>query len=349
MNVYLDDLAVNHLLYPFTQTRSIVDARIGILTIREKWEKYFGRAIHTTDPRFMLNTIEPPYPGSVVIRGNRIPKAGLQKGVTDVDTINAHSLLIEHPWQLFQVNDQAIMDDFALTTYGRQSESLSQSNRVIAPQNVFLENGAIVENSIINASTGPVYIGKNALVMDGCMIRGPLAMCEGAILKMGSKVYGATTLGPYCVGGGEIKNSIMFGYSNKAHDGYLGDSVLGEWCNLGAGTTNSNIKNTGGEVKVYNHRLASFEPAGQKCGLLMGDYSRTAINTSFNTGSVVGVCCNIFGEIFPPKFIPDFSWGKQQYILEKALKDVNNWKKLKGQLITEKEKLLLTDIYRQLK
>lgn len=183
--------------------------------------------------------------------------------------------------------------------------------------------------------------------MEGSIIRGPVALCEGAVLKMGSKIYGATTIGPFCTAGGEIKNSTLFGYSNKAHDGYLGDSVLGEWCNLGAGATNSNVKNSAGEVKVWNNAENEYVPVGLKCGLLMGDYSRAAINTSFNTGTVIGICCNIFGAYFPPKFVDDFTWGKERYTFTKVLEDINNWKKLKGKALTEGEKEILKQLYNQ--
>jgi UDP-N-acetylglucosamine diphosphorylase/glucosamine-1-phosphate N-acetyltransferase len=177
------------------------------------------------------------------------------------------------------------------------------------------------------------------------MIRGPFALCEQATVKMGAKIYGATTIGPCCIAGGEIKNSVLLGYSNKAHDGYLGDSVIGEWCNLGAGSSNSNIKNTAGSIKIWNNATMDFEPAGIKCGLLMGDYSRCAINTSFNTGTVTGICCNIFGQSVYPKYIPDFSWGTERYVLQKAIQDIDNWKKLKGHAISEREIQLLTDFY----
>jgi len=183
--------------------------------------------------------------------------------------------------------------------------------------------------------------------MEGSLIRGPFALCEGATVKMGTKIYGATTVGPYCVVGGEIKNSVLFGFSNKGHDGYLGDAVIGEWCNLGAGTSNSNLKNNAGEVKIRDHRTGRLISAGAKCGLLMGDYSRSAINTSFNTGTVVGVCCNIFGEGLTPKYIPSFSWGygdegqagvkTGRYDLEKAFRDIASWKRLKGHALTEAE------------
>ena len=186
--------------------------------------------------------------------------------------------------------------------------------------------------------------------MEGSLIRGPFALGEGAVVKMGAKIYGATTIGPFSMAGGEIKNSVFFGYSNKAHDGYLGDSVIGEWCNLGAGTSNSNIKNTASEVNVWHYPAKEYIRAGLKCGLLMGDYSRSAINTSFNTGTVVGICANIFGEGIPPKFIPSFTWGNKGlslYEFEKALADITNWKKLKNQVLTEQEKVKLKHIFGQ--
>ena len=193
-------------------------------------------------------------------------------------------------------------------------------------ENIFVEAGATISYSILNASEGPIYIGKNAEIQEGSVIRGPFALCEGSRVKMGAKIYGATTIGPYCLADGEIKNSILMGYSNKAHDGYLGDSVIGVWCNLGAGTSNSNLKNTAGIVKVWSKEKNDYLDAGNKCGLLMGDYSRSAINTSFNTGTVAGISCNIFGNVFPFKFIEDFTWGQEKYIFEKAISDINNWK-----------------------
>jgi UDP-N-acetylglucosamine diphosphorylase/glucosamine-1-phosphate N-acetyltransferase len=194
-----------------------------------------------------------------------------------------------------------------------------------------------------------VYIGKNAVVMEGAIIRGPFALCEGAVVKMGARIYGATTVGPYSVVGGEIKNTVISGYSNKAHDGYLGDSVIGEWCNLGAGSSNSNVKNNAGEVKVWSHNTKQYVTTGlRKCGLIMGDYSKSAINTSFNTGTIVGVCANIFGEGLTPKYIPSFTWGtmgQTKYIFDKALKDIENWKKMKNAVLTEQEKTRLKLIF----
>jgi UDP-N-acetylglucosamine diphosphorylase/glucosamine-1-phosphate N-acetyltransferase len=253
---------------------------------------------------------------------------------------------IQYPWDIFQLNDWAIRQDFELLTRERKSQPIAKTNRVIKPGQVFIEKGARVEHCIINADTGPVYIGKNAELMEGCTIRGPFAMGEASCLKMCAKVYGATTLGPYCIVGGEIKNSVLFGYTNKAHDGYLGDSVIGEWCNLGAGTTNSNLKNNASDVRIWMPK--GEMNAGKKCGMLMGDYSRTAVNTAVNTGTVIGVCCNIFGGGLTPKYIPSFSWGSdglQRYDFEKALLDIADWKKLKNQVLSEDEKSVLKYVF----
>jgi len=330
---FVDDAIVEEQLYPFTLTRSIADIRIGILTIREKWLQSLG-----TD-------------ADITIPSNLLPS---QKNIASIkagDELSSEtdSYYINYPWNIFEYNDWSIRQDFKLLTSGRTSQSIPASNHIIDPENVFLEEGAKVSFSIINAATGPVYIGRNAEIMEGCVVRGPLALCEGAVLKLGTKVYGATTLGPYCTGGGEIKNSVFFGYTNKAHDGYLGDSVIGEWCNLGAGTTNSNLKNNAGEVAVWNQHTQSTISAGQKCGLLMGDYCRSSINTSFNTGTVTGACCNIFGEGLKGSHIPSFSWcGPQtttRYDFDKALRDISNWKKLKKHALQKAEIIRLKHIF----
>ena len=349
MKIVLNDTSVRAGLYPFGIINPVSSIRVGILTIKEKWERITGHTVFESIESF-LNSVNDKNekPGSL-IESNVLPtKSWWQQNkgtidITDSDIIKS----INHPWQIFQLNDWAIRHDYDLITAGRTSKSISTTNKTIASENIFIEEGAKVEYSMINASTGPVYIGKNAEVMEGCIIRGPFAMCEGAVLKMGAKVYGATTLGPFCMGGGEIKNSVLTGYSNKAHDGYLGDSVLGEWCNLGAGTSNSNIKNTAGTVKLWNNQTNSYLPVGLKAGLIMGDYSRAAINTSFNTGTVVGICCNVFGEGFPPKFISDFTWGKERYTFAKIAEDINNWKQLKNKTITGKEIDILKNLYNQ--
>lgn len=347
MKICLDDQKCRDLLRPFTDTRHVADIRIGILTIKEKWALLSGEEVLTT-------TAEVPS-GYLVIEANIIPTTEnvnqlIQDAVQHKKSLATEEIkFLHYPWHIFQNNDWAIRKDFKLLTGNRHTKTISESNRLINKDQVFIEEGAQVEFCIINASEGPVYIGKNALIMEGSMIRGPFAAGEGSILKMGSRIYGGTTIGPHCVAGGEIKNAVLFEYSNKAHDGYLGDSVIGAWCNLGAGTSNSNIKNTGADVKYQLDESGTLYSSGFKSGLLMGDYSRTAINTSFNTGSVAGVCCNIFGASMPGKYIPNFTWGLHRYELEKALKDIDNWKKMKHQHITATEISLLTRLYHSAK
>ncbi|MEJ7680663.1 MAG: glucose-1-phosphate thymidylyltransferase [Segetibacter sp.] len=249
--------------------------------------------------------------------------------------------------EIFLWNEEMIKSDYKLLTKGRISDDHNDSVHVTKASQIFIEDGADINFSNLNATSGPIYIGKNTTVMEGCFIRGPFALCEGAILKMGTKIYGATTIGPYCTAGGEIKNSVMTGYSNKAHEGYLGDSVIAEWCNLGAGTSNSNLKNTAGEIKLWNYYENNYLPAGNKCGVIMGDHSRTSINTSINTGTVIGICCNVFGEGLTPKVIGDFSWGVkgQKYDFDKGVKDIANWKKMKNKTIGEPETKILKHIF----
>ena len=385
--IFTEEFCQPENLHPFTLTRQIQDIRIGILTIREKWERMLGlpsfdkKEDDYKDLHRSVNIDEAVGDGvCFIIHGNLLPTVKLVKAIKKLKdgefiatsggtgivfrvtkneiagrhkikvgrsiTIKEEIKQVQYPWDIFQLNDLAIRQDFELLTKKRKSQCISKTNGVINSSNIFIEKGAKVEYSIINADTGPVYIGKNAEVMEGCIIRGPFAMGEGACLKMGTKVYGATTLGPRCVVGGEIKNSVLFGYSNKAHDGYLGDSVVGEWCNLGAGSTNSNLKNNASDVKIWT--VKGEMNAGLKCGLLMGDYSRTAVNTAINTGTVIGVCCNVFGSGLTPKYIPNFSWGSEgvkRYEFEKALLDIDGWKKLKGQSVTEDEKSILKYIF----
>ena len=377
-------------LHPFTYTRHIQDIRVGILTIREKWEyhlkipsvdkwqdhyldnensvridKGIGKddylLIHANvlPTRSIVSKIKKLKDGEFLSSGK---EGGMAYKFSDKEVLDLHKIkinnsveyrgelkVIRYPWQIFQLNDWAIREDYDLVTSKRKSRSISKTNKLVNPSQVFMEKGASAEHCIFNASAGPIYIGRNANIMEGSLIRGPVAICEGATVKMGTRIYGAATIGPYCMVGGEIKNSVLFGYSNKAHDGYLGDSVLGEWCNLGAGTTNSNVKNNAGEVKFWTDADKKEISAGNKAGLLMGDYSKAAINTSFNTGTIVGVCCNIVTPGLTPKLIPNFSWsadGITKYQLSKALIDIDNWKKLKGLAITSGEKQILTDIYK---
>ena len=341
MNIILDDSLVKEQLYPFSETRNVADIRIGILTIREKWALLKAKQLIPN----LVETIT--IPANIIPSVNNVDNICNEIANGKIVLVNEEVNIIEFPWDIFKLNDWTLRQDFDLITTGRKSVILSDTNKVIAPENIFIEEGAKVEYAIINASSGPVYIGKNSEVMEGCLIRGPFALCEGAVLKMGSKIYGATTIGPNCVAAGEIKNSVLFANTNKGHDGYLGDSVIGEWCNLGAGTTNSNLKNNVGSVKVWDNKSKEYIAIGQKCGLLMGDYSRTAINTAINTGTVVGVCCNIFGEGFPPKLVTNFTWGNERYTYDKALQDIDNWKKLKRANISLQEKEILKELYNQ--
>jgi UDP-N-acetylglucosamine diphosphorylase/glucosamine-1-phosphate N-acetyltransferase len=348
--VFLTDKEIKDNLFPFTLIRSAADIRIGILTIREKWQAYLGKPVAMADD-------EPAIPDhAMILSANIVPsKIFIDSLFTEGKISDSPSWssvkIIQYPWHIFMWNDWAIREDFKLITEGRQSAPIPSSVHAVNPSDIFIEPGAKLSHCIINAETGPVYIGKNVEVMEGAMMRGPVALCENAVVKMGAKIYGATTIGPQSIVGGEIKNSVIFGYSNKSHDGYLGDSVLGEWCNLGAGTSNSNMKNNVSEIRMWNHAQKDMIIAGLlKCGLIMGDYSRSAINTSFNTGTMVGICSNIFGEGLMPKFIPSFTWGNKgltRYEFDKAIQDIDKWKKLKNHGLTEKEKTRLKHIFDQ--
>ena len=345
MNILLDDISFQHSLFPFGQVRSVAHLRIGTLTIFEKWQLYFPGKVFIASEKMLHDFDEKEY---ISYPANFVPSHNFLKQVSIANEkldFAPDCIILDHPWQLFENNNWAIREDFATITSGRSSVNIPSSNQVISPENIFIEEGARISFSVLNAENGPIYIDKNAEIMEGSLLRGPISIGENSVLKMGTKVYPATTIGPSCLAGGEIKNSILMAFSNKAHDGYLGDSVIGEWCNLGAGTSNSNLKNNASTVKVWSKELNTNINAGNKCGLLMGDYSRCAINTSFNTGTVVGVCCSIFGNSFPQKFIDNFAWGNEKYNFEKAIADIGNWKKLKGKEITQEEILALKKIY----
>ncbi len=343
MNILLDDIVCNEMLYPFGAVQSMAHIRIGILTIAEKWKLSSHKIFLSSQVSEKNNDA-----GFKKISAYVIPSANFLKQLIK----EKHTLppvddckILQYPWQIFEYNNWAIQQDFELITQSRKSKDISKTNQLINAENIFAEEGAIISYSILNATDGPIYIGKNAEIQEGSLLRGPLAICEKSRIKMGTKIYGATTIGPHCLAGGEIKNSILMSYSNKAHDGYLGDSIIGSWCNLGAGSSSSNLKNTAGIVKMWSKSENKFIDAGNKCGLIMGDYSRCAINTSFNTGTIVGISCNVFGNIFSSKFIDDFTWGNEKYIFEKAITDIDNWKKLKGLAITEEEIKFLKKIY----
>lgn len=342
MNYILFDGEVRNSLLPFTYTRPVADIRIGILTIREKWEKHLGLTTTTITEAYL----EDKYPmveleKNVLLNASFLPTAQLVDQVKslkeneaifkgddviaffttdsqeeiDFDTYTqleyeGELLQVKNTWDIFSFNAQAIQQDFDLITEDRTSEPIPKGVQTINPENIFIEEGAKLTFATLNASEGPIYIGANAEIMEGVVVRGALAMCEHSVLKLGAKIYGATTLGPYCKVGGEVHNSVLFGCSSKGHDGYLGNSVIGEWCNLGADTNNSNLKNNYAEVKLWNYSTGRFANTGlQFCGLMMGDHSKCGINTMFNTGTVIGVSANIFGSGFLRNFIPSFSWG----------------------------------------
>ncbi|MEY8780072.1 GlmU family protein [Allomuricauda sp. XS_ASV26] len=342
MNYILSDGNHREDLFPFTLTRPVAGIRIGILTIAEKWERWLKAPVsfRTEDylsEKFPLRTNDQ----NIVINGSYLPNSALVQAVqklkmgevlmdndgyiayvTDRPEMQFEAssyiavpftgsvLAIRKTWDIFSNNAVVLQSDFDLVTKGRKSEPIPDTNQVKNPENIFIEEGAVVDFCILNASTGPIYIGKNALMMEGCTVRGGLALCDNAILKMGAKIYGAVTAGPGSKLGGEVNNAVLFANSNKGHDGFLGNSVLGEWCNIGADTNTSNLKNNYAPVRLWNYKIEGFEKTGlQFCGLMMGDHSKCGINVMFNTGTVVGVSANIFGSGFPRNFIPSFSWG----------------------------------------
>lgn len=386
MNYILFDGTVRSTLLPFTFTRPVADIRVGILTIREKWEKHLGTTTTTITEEYlsekfpmvemeqnvMINASFLPNEVLSELVSNLEPKQAIFKGEEviafysedsqdevdfdkyEIIEYNEECLSIVHTWDIFAKNDAALREDFELLTEGRISQPIPKSVNVIAPENIFIEEGAKLEFVTLNASTGPIYLGKNAEIMENSVIRGPFALCEGAQVKLGTKVYGATTVGPHSRIGGEVSNSVLMGYSNKGHDGFLGNSVLGEWCNIGADSNNSNLKNNYEEVKLWSYETGGFEKTGlQFCGLMMGDHSKCGINTMFNTGTVVGVSTNIFGSGFPRNFIPSFSWGGASgfttYITKKAFETARIVMSRRNVAFDEKEARILEHVFEETK
>jgi UDP-N-acetylglucosamine diphosphorylase/glucosamine-1-phosphate N-acetyltransferase len=326
-----DPKQIRENLLPFTFTRPVACIRIGILTISEKWEKYgFQVGFETQD---YLSEKYKALSSSVRVNGAICPDKHLVEAIKTLDensqlvagevvlaingagehTKSFHNKcrLIQQPWEIFQFNREQIEADFELITKGRTSQPITDEHTIVyGKKNLFIEEGASIRAAIINAEHGPVYIGKDAHVHEGAIIHGAFALCEGSHVNMGAKIKGDSTVGPFSKVGGEVSNSVIFGYSNKGHDGFLGSSVIGEWCNLGADTNTSNLKNNYAHVKLWNYSTECFEPTGlQFCGLMMGDHAKCGINTMFNTGTVVGVGANVFGAGFPKNFIPSYAWG----------------------------------------
>ena len=385
MTILLFDTDQRTRLFPLAATRAVAHLRIGLYTLKERWQRLSGLEVNMLTDDYLQLLYQPFSPGEYLLVdatvkptktllkkllgratgqaladesgliGGRIQLSeqpvfnGNHQGYfQDISSSEAVERLLDFS-RYFAWNEELLRTDIAELLSGSKSPGPTGDAQLIIPGAIYIEPGATLEHCYLNASDGPIYIGINATVLQGSMVRGPFALCEGAVLKMGAKVYGATTIGPYSTVGGEVKNSIVLCYSNKAHDGYLGDSIIGEWCNLGAGTTNSNLKNNVGQVSAWNYYENAFVAAGIKRGLIMGDFSRSAINTSFNTGTVVGVCSNVFGAGFAPKFIPDFSWGydAQPYLFEKAVADVFSWMRLKNIQPDETIKKILKHIFDQ--
>lgn len=386
MNYILYDGSVRNNLLPFTFTRPVADIRIGILTIREKWEKYLGTTTTTVTEEYlsekfpmvemaenvMINASFCPnevlvemiqflQPNQAIVKNDEIIAfytTDEQEEVVfeeyDLLEIEEDCLQVEHTWDIFQKNDQAIRDDFELLTQDRKSQPIPSTVNVLGAENIFIEEGAVLNFCTLNATTGPIYIGKDAEIMEGSVIRGPFALCDHAQVKLSTKIYGATTVGPHSRVGGEVNNSVLFAYSNKGHDGFLGNAVLGEWCNIGADSNNSNLKNNYESVKLWNYESERFENTGlQFCGLMMGDHSKCGINTMFNTGTVVGVAANIFGAGFPRNYIPNFTWGgaqgTQAYLPVKAFETAKIVMSRRNIDFTDLDEDILTHIFNETK
>lgn len=386
MNYILFDGSARNGLLPFTYTRPVADIRVGILTIREKWEKFLGLTTTTITEEYLVEK----YPmvemeENILINASYLPSPVLVEMIKNLkpnesivnegeviafytldsqEEVDLESytqielkepvLQIKNTWDIFSLNEKAIEADFILLTEGRKSQPIPQGVFCVNPENIFIEEGATVLDSSLNASFGPIYIGRDAEIMEGCLVRGPLAMCEHAVLKMGAKIYGATTLGPYCKVGGEVNNSVLFGYSSKGHEGFLGNSVLGEWCNIGADSNTSNLKNNYAEVKLWSYETERFAKTGlQFCGLMMGDHSKCGINTMFNTGTVVGVSANIFGSGFPRNFVPSFSWGGAAgfttYQIKKVFEVAEVVMKRRNEELTDLDQKILESVFEESK
>jgi UDP-N-acetylglucosamine diphosphorylase/glucosamine-1-phosphate N-acetyltransferase len=387
MNYILFDDNVRYGLLPFTHTRPVADIRCGILTMRHRWEHYIGAPTSTLTETYLqevypltttgddllingsvfvnselLAAIQQLQKGQKLVKGDTIIAAytstaisfnDWEQNTSGLTTIEYTGTIqqLSHIWDIFAMNDYAIRADFEALTAGRTTQPIPEGVTVSGKANLFIEEGAkIYPGCIINAETGPVYLAKDAEILEGTMIRGPLALGEHGVIKMGAKIYGATTIGPGCKVGGEISNMVMFANSNKGHDGYLGNAVIGEWCNLGADTNSSNLKNNYDSVEVWSEHKSTYIKTGLTfCGLMMGDHSKCGINTMFNTGTVVGVSCNIYGSDFPKKAIPSFSWGSSEnmyaYKLDKAMDTAGRMMARRQQTLSPAEKEMYRHIF----
>lgn len=387
MNYILVDLPhIKENLLPLTYFRPTSYLRVGIDTLKEKWENVLNTKMSCLTDDYLQEKFPVNFEkdniyisGHIIANNKLVPliKAleknqgifnsnneiiayrgekfnlsefrKIEKKKSDIEVEQTTQII--NPWDIISLNKEQIKKDFVRLFSNKKSESLSNTNIIIGNHPVFIEKGAKIEASIINVEEGPIYIGKNVLIMEGSMIRGPFAILENAMLKMGTKIYGGTTIGPQSKVGGEVSNAVFIANSNKGHDGYLGDSVIAEWCNLGADTNNSNLKNNYSQVKMWNYPIQDFINTGmQFCGLVMGDHSKAGIATMFNTGTVVGVSSNIFGGDYQPKFFPSFKWGNKQemnnYRFDKATELAQIVMKRRNIIFNEIEKRLFENIYK---
>ncbi|MDV7187307.1 GlmU family protein [Lutibacter sp. TH_r2] len=382
MNYILFDGTVRNALLPLTYTKPVAELRVGILTIREKWENYLGFTTTTLtedylEEKFPMVEMEQ----NIMINASFLPTKLLVDKIKELkeneaifyeeevvafyttDTqeevdfdsykqidFSEKVLQIKNTWDIFSLNNKAIQQDFDFLTEGRKSQPIPKGVQFLNKENIFIEEGAEILFSTLNATDGPIYIGKDATIMEGCSVRAPFALGEHSTLKMGAKIYGGTTIGPHCKVGGEVNNSVISGYSNKGHDGFLGNSVLGEWCNLGADTNTSNLKNNYAPVRLWSYETESFAKTGlQFCGLIMGDHSKCGINTMFNTGTVIGVSTNIYGSNFPRNIVPSFSWGGASgfttYQLKKAAETAKIVMSRRGIELDQVEERILENVF----
>lgn len=384
MAFILFDNSLRKIFYPLSLNNALAAIRCGIFTPLERWKMITDEEayIHTADYlQALYQRADDGYhvwvDASLILNDELVglitslkkdeaiyDAVGLIAGYADkhlaaFDITTTQSMFtlckemqevkrIKSAWHLTHHNDEILRYDYRLISSHQSTQTLSSTNNLLNSNNIFVGKSVNAEYAIINASAGPVYIGNHVTIMEGSIIKGPVALCDHAVVKAGAKIYGATTVGPHSVVGGEVKNSIFQSYSNKAHDGYVGDSVIGNWCNLGAGTSNSNIKNNGSTVNVWSYEENAYKPFAQKAGMMMGDYSKTSINTSVNTGTTIGICSNVFGAGLTPKLIQQFSWGmeeKNTYHFEKAITDIANWRRLKSTEISSEEIQVLKHIF----
>ena len=360
MRIQLHDDGKHLEFAPLTLTRPVGELRVGIFTNTERGKYFVKDAEIGYETESYLATKYDEIGESLVVNACVIPNQevvdaalslkgneeliyqGVWLARRGTGGILIHfkgktPIVLGHRWELYQKNAEVLAQDFDLITAGKTSVQLSSTNTIIGDHNlIFVEDGAKVEASILNTNNGPIYIGKEAEIMEGSVVRGPLALCEQATLKIGAKIYGATTIGPFCKVGGEVNNCIFQAYSNKGHEGFLGNSLIGEWCNIGADTNTSNLKNNYSKVKTYNYATGKSEQTDiQFMGLSMGDHSKCGINTMFNTATVVGVSSNIYGAEFPPKYIPSFKWGADKFDFKKAIESANNMMVRRGKQLSD--------------